>query len=80
MKNIVDLSTGRARSRHPSDLPPDGARILLFTGVRYVREPEPDVPAFVPEMTCFHRADVNHRPDGTEATAASGACLDLAAH
>ena len=80
MKNIVDLSTGRTRSRRSAEIPQDGAQILLFTGVRYIRETEPEVPAFVPEMTCFHRADLNHRPDAADPMTASGACLDLAAH
>ena len=81
MHNIVDFSTGRARSRRSSEISQDGAQILLFTGVRYIREAEPEVPAFVPEMSCFHRADLNHRPDAEAAPAtASGACLDLASH
>ena len=56
MTNIVDFRTGRPRPRRSILVPQDGARILLFTGVRYAREPEDNAPPFVPEATAFCQA------------------------
>ena len=44
MHNIVDFRTGSSRSRRSISIPNDGAQILLFTGVRYVRDADDQAP------------------------------------
>ncbi len=40
MENIVELRMGAGRTRNGAEVPAGGASILLFTGIRYVREAE----------------------------------------
>ena len=40
MDNIVSLEMGRPRPARALNMPRDGARILFFTGIRYVRDEE----------------------------------------
>ena len=50
MNNIVAFRTGPSRSPRPSEAAEGGARILFFTGVRYVREDADEgAPSFVPD-------------------------------
>ena len=69
MDNIVRLGRDRPRRPRVYDVPRSGARILLFTGVRYCRE---DALPGVPEAHLL-------REHGRHA-AESGLALDLAAH
>ena len=80
MHNIVDFRTGPSRSRRSIPISQDGAQILLFTGVRYVRDEQ--APSFVPDLTPFCQESRERAPHEAAGAApgASEACLDLAAH
>ena len=53
MNNVVDFGAGRDRPRRFTPVMEDGARILFFTGVRYVRSTDDDAPPFVAEPERF---------------------------
>ena len=74
MNNIVDFRTGRSRPRRSIPLSQDGAQILFFTGVRYLRESDDEVPPFAAEPAFLARAS----DQGPQLS--SEFALDLAAH
>ena len=71
MDNIVSLGSDRPKPYRAFDVPPSGARILFFTGVRYCRDREDEG-----ESADARRGD----PRGADAPDASLRVLDAAAH
>lgn len=75
MQNVVSLRSDRPRPQRAFGVPPSGARILFFTGVRYCRDGHDD-------------GDGAGRDDGAEfaephglhRSSASGRMLDAASH
>lgn len=71
MDNIVSLGSDQPRPYRAFDVPPSGARILFFTGVRYCRDREDEG-----ESTGAGGTE----PRGADARDASLRVLDAATH
>jgi hypothetical protein len=73
MNNIVDFRAGRSRPRRSIQDVQDGAQILFFTGVRYVRD-SGNEPPYAAEAGYFGDSSDQGR------LRASETALDLTAH